>query len=51
MKKFLAWVVVAALVAFVAYRPASAAATTKALGVKVLEVGSGVGDFFTRLVS
>lgn len=49
-KKALTWAFVAFLVFFIAYRPATAAATTKNLGATVMEIGTGFGDFFTRLV-
>jgi hypothetical protein len=51
LKKLLAWVVVAFLIFFVAFRPDSAAEVVKALGAGVMDIAQGFGDFFTSLVA
>ncbi|NJC69374.1 hypothetical protein HC031_06515 [Planosporangium thailandense] len=51
VKKVLTWASIAFLVFFVAYRPASAAQVVKSLGNGLVDIGTGFGDFFSRLVS
>jgi hypothetical protein len=51
LKKILTWGLVAFLIFFIAYRPQSAAAVFKSLGGGVMDVASGIGDFFSNLVA
>lgn len=51
IRKVVGWAVVAFLVFFVAYRPASAASATKLIGSGLADIATGFSDFFTRLVS
>jgi hypothetical protein len=50
-KKFVTWVVIAFIVFFVAFHPDSAAKVTHSIGVLVVNVGKGFGDFFTRVAT
>ena len=50
VKKVLTWGGIAFLVFFIAYRPQSAAEVFKSLGGGVVDIASGVGDFFSSLV-
>ena len=50
-KKILTWGLIAFLVFFIAYRPASAANVFKALGSGLYDVATGIGAFFTNLVA
>ncbi len=51
MKKVLTWGGVAFLVFFIAYRPTSAANVVKALGGSLVDVATGIGNFFSSLVA
>jgi hypothetical protein len=51
LKKVLTWGLVAFLVFFIAYRPASAANVVKSLGSGLVDIATGVGDFFSNLVA
>ena len=51
VKKVLTWASIAFLIFFIAYRPGSAAQVVKSLGSGLVAIGSGFGDFFSRLVS
>lgn len=51
LKKTLTYSSVAFLVWFVAFRPDSAAKVARGLGGIIAHVGTGFGDFFTRLVA
>src|SRR2546421_12712177 len=50
-KKILTWGLVAFLVFFIAYRPASAATVFKQLGNSLVDIANGIGAFFSSLVS
>jgi hypothetical protein len=50
-KKILTWGLVAFLVFFIAYRPASAATVFKSLGNSLVDVLNGIGAFFSNLVA
>jgi hypothetical protein len=51
VKKILTWGLVAFLVFFIAYRPASAAAVFRSLGSGLYDIATGVGEFFSNLVA
>jgi hypothetical protein len=51
VKKILSWGGIAFRVFFVAFRPNAAADVVKTLGGVLIDVGNGVGDFFSSLVS
>lgn len=51
VKKVLTWGGIAFLVFFVAFRPAAAADVVKTLGSTLVDIASGIGDFFSSLVS
>jgi len=51
VKKVLTWGLVAFLIFFIAYRPTSAATVFKTLGGGVMDIASGIGDFFSSLVA
>jgi hypothetical protein len=51
VKKVLTWALVAFLVFFVVSRPTAAAQVVKSIGSGILSIGTGFGDFFTKLVS
>ncbi len=51
LKKVLAWVGIAFLIFFIAFRPASAAEVFKSIGAGMMDIATGFGDFFTRLVA
>jgi hypothetical protein len=51
VKKILTWGLIAFLLFFIAYRPASAAAVFKSLGSGVADIGSGIATFFSNLVA
>ncbi len=51
VKKVLTWGLVAFLIFFIAYRPQSAATVFKSLGGGVMDIASGIGDFFSSLVA
>lgn len=50
-KKILTWGLVAFLVFFIAYRPASAATVFKQLGNSLVDIANGIGAFFSSLVA
>src|SRR5262252_5228204 len=50
-KKILTWGLIAFLVLFIAYRPASAATVFKQLGNSLVDVANGIGAFFSNLVA
>lgn len=50
-KKILTWGGIAFLVFFVAFRPTAAADVVKSLGNVAIDLGHGIGDFFSSLVS
>jgi len=50
-KKLLTWGLIAFLVFWMAYRPASAANVFKQLGSGLYDVASGIGNFFSNLVA
>lgn len=50
-KKILTWGSIAFVVFFVAYRPPQAAAVVKSIGNGIMDILTGVGDFFASLVS
>jgi hypothetical protein len=51
VKKVLTWGLLAFLIFFIVSKPANAAIVFKQLGNGVADVGTGLGDFFTNLVS
>jgi hypothetical protein len=51
VKKILTWGSIAFLIFFVAYRPASAAQVFKSIGGGIMDIASGFGEFFARLVA
>jgi hypothetical protein len=51
LRKLLAWVLVAFVIFFVAFRPDSAAEVVKSLGAGMIDIAQGFGDFFTSLVA
>jgi len=51
VKKVLTWGFVAFLIFFIAYRPSEAAAVFTSIGHGILDIASGVGDFFSNLVA
>lgn len=51
VKKILTWGFVAFLIFFIAYRPESAAAVARSLGGGLVDIASGVGNFFSSLVA
>jgi len=51
VKKILTWGGVAFLIFFVAFKPNAAAEVVKTLGNTLVDIGNGVGDFFSSLVS
>lgn len=51
VKKILTWGGIAFLVFFVAFRPSAAADVVKTLGNTLVDIGSGISDFFGSLVS
>ncbi len=50
-KKILTWGAIAFLIFFVAFRPGAAADVVKTLGSTAVDILTGVGDFFSSLVS
>jgi hypothetical protein len=50
-KKILTWGLIAFIVFWAAYRPTSAAAVFKSLGNGLVDVATGIGNFFTSLVA
>jgi hypothetical protein len=50
-KKILTWGLIAFILFFAAYRPASAANVVKSLASGLVDVGTGIGDFFSNLVA
>ncbi len=51
LRKIGLWLFGAFIIFFIATRPAAAAHTAKWLGGILITVGTGFGDFFSRLVS
>lgn len=51
VKKILTWGGLAFVIFYIAYSPASAADTLKAIGSTLKDIGTGFGDFFTNLVA
>lgn len=51
MKKILTWAGIAFVIFFVAFRPTAAADVVKTLGGTAMDILTGVGDFFSSLVS
>lgn len=51
VKKIATWGGIAFVIFFVAFRPTAAADVVKTLGSTLVDIGSGVGDFFSSLVS
>jgi hypothetical protein len=51
LKKVLTWGLVAFLVFFIAYRPTSAAAVFRSLGNGLVDIATGIGNFFSSLVA
>ena len=51
VKKILTWGSIAFLIFFVAYRPQSAAQVFKSIGGGIMDIASGFGEFFARLVA
>jgi hypothetical protein len=51
VKKVLTWGSIAFLIFFIAYRPESAAAVFKSLGGGLVDIATGVGNFFSSLVA
>jgi hypothetical protein len=51
VKKVLTWGFVAFLIFFIAYRPESAASVFKSLGGGLVDIATGIGDFFSSLVA
>jgi hypothetical protein len=49
-KKLLTWAIIAFIVFFIAYRPASAATMTRWIGGQLSRIATGIGDFFSSLV-
>lgn len=50
-RRFIAWGGIAFIVFFVAFRPDAALDVVKTLGAVVIDILTGVGDFFSRLVT
>lgn len=51
LKKLLAWGSIAFLIYFIAFRPEGAAQMFKTIGVALMAIAQGVGDFLTSLMS
>jgi hypothetical protein len=51
VKKVLTWGLVAFLVFFIAYRPENAAAVFRSLGGGLVDIATGIGDFFSSLIA
>jgi hypothetical protein len=51
VKKVLTWALVAFLIFFIAYRPESAAAVFKSLGGGLVDIATGIGNFFSSLIA
>ena len=51
VKKILTWGGLAFLIFFVAYKPSSAATVAKTIGDGIVNLLTGVGDFFSNLVA
>jgi hypothetical protein len=51
LKKTLTWFSLAFVIWFVAFRPDSAAKVVRGIAALIGQVGTGFGDFFTRLVA
>lgn len=51
LKKLLVWGSVAFLIYFLAFRPQGAAQMCKAIGVALLAIAAGLGDFLTSLLT
>lgn len=49
VKKVLTWGLIAFLIFFVAYRPEAAAQVFKALGSTLVDIATGIGNFFSDL--
>jgi hypothetical protein len=50
-KKILTWGLIAFVIFFIAYRPASAATVFKQIGNGLVDVANGIGAFFSNLVA
>jgi hypothetical protein len=50
-KKVLGWIVLALVIFYIVRDPAAAATTTKHIGSGLATMASGIGDFFTRVIS
>jgi hypothetical protein len=50
VKKVLTWGGIAFLVFFIAYRPQSAAQVFRTLGGGIVDIATGIGDFFANLI-
>ena len=51
VKKVLTWALVAFLIFFIAYRPENAAAVFRSLGGGLVDIATGIGEFFSSLVA
>ncbi|MGC4894932.1 hypothetical protein [Micromonospora sp. DT31] len=51
IKKILAWGLLAFLIYFMAFRPDGAAQLFKGIGVALMAIAQGLGDFLTGLMS
>lgn len=51
VKKILTWAFVAFLIFFMAFRPDAAADMFRSIGVALMAIFQGFGDFFTGMVS
>ncbi|MEV6922991.1 hypothetical protein AB0M46_00555 [Dactylosporangium sp. NPDC051485] len=50
LKKTLQWSAIVFIVWFVAYRPDAAAKVIRGIGDIIAQLGTGFGDFFSRLI-
>jgi hypothetical protein len=50
-KRVLVWALIAFLLFFVAYRPDSASEVFDSIGGGILDLATGIGDFFSGLVA
>ncbi|MEV8513660.1 hypothetical protein [Dactylosporangium sp. NPDC051484] len=50
LKKTMTWAAGVFIVWFVAFRPESAAKVVQGIGTMIGQVGTGFGDFFTRVI-
>jgi hypothetical protein len=51
VKKIFTWAAVGFLIFFIAFRPDGAAQMFRSMGVALMAIAQGFGDFFTRLMT